>query len=141
MDGDPATLVDINHHDGGPTMSDASTAIDRYLAALNEPDAGKRRALIEQAWTPTGSLTDPPIEGAGHDGLAAVGDMLHEQFAGHRFARTSQVDVHHDRYRFAWALVGPTGATAVTGMDTGVLADDGRVGEVVGFFGDLAPLA
>jgi hypothetical protein len=121
-------------------MTDPTDAVDRYLAALNEPDAGRRRALIEQAWTPDGSLTDPPIEGAGHDGLAAVGDALHEQFAGHRFERTSKVDVHHGRYRFAWALVGPGGATAITGMDTGVLADDGRVGEVVGYFGELAPL-
>ncbi len=31
-------------------------------------------------------------------------------------------------------------ATAFTGMDTGVLADDGRVGEVVGFFGELVPV-
>ena len=122
-------------------MNNATAAIDRYLAALNEPDADKRRGLIEQAWTPTGSLIDPPIEGAGHDGLAAVGDTLHAAYAGHRFERTSQVDVHHGRYRFAWALVDPTGATAITGLDTGVLADDGRVGEVVGFFGELAPLS
>jgi hypothetical protein len=122
------------------TMTDPTAAVDRYLAALNEPDADKRRALIEQAWTPNGSLTDPPIEGAGHDGLAAVGNTLHQAYAGHRFERTSQVDVHHGRYRFTWTLVGPDGATAVTGMDTGVLADDGRVGEVVGFFGELAPL-
>jgi|1186.fasta_scaffold384238_2 hypothetical protein len=141
MDGRATTLVDISHHEGEPTMSDAGTAIDRYLTALNELDGDKRRALIEQAWTPTGSLTDPPVEGVGHDGLAAVGDMLHEHYAGHRFERTSQVDVHHGRYRVAWALVAPDGTTAVTGIDTGVLADDGRVGDVVGFFGELAPLA
>ena len=52
----------------------------------------------------------------------------------------AQVDVHHGRYRFAWSLVGPGGETVITGMDTGMLADDGRVGEVVGFFGELAPL-
>ena len=122
-------------------MTDPTAAVDRYLAALNEPDPDTRRTLIEQAWTPHGSLTDPPIEGVGHDGLAAVGDALHEHYAGHRFERTSQVAVHHCRYRVAWALVGPGGTTAITGMDTGVLADDGRVGEVVGFFGELAPVA
>jgi hypothetical protein len=119
---------------------DATTAVDRYLAALNEPDAVRRRGLIEQAWTPHGSLTDPPLVGEGHDGLAAVGDALHEHYAGHRFERTSQVDEHHGRYRFAWALIGPDGSTAVTGLDTGILASDGRVGDVVGFFGELAPL-
>jgi hypothetical protein len=120
---------------------DAGTAVDRYLAALNEPDAALRRRLIEEAWTPQGSLTDPPIDGAGYDGLAGVGDALHHAYAGHRFQRTSAVDVHHRRYRFAWALIAPNGETAITGMDTGVLADDGRVGEVVGFFGELAPRA
>src|SRR4051812_29942415 len=88
---------------------DATTAVDRYLAALNEPDAVRRRRLIEQAWSPHGSLTDPPLVGDGHEGLAAVGDALHEHYAGHRFERTSEVDEHHGRYRFAWALVGPDG--------------------------------
>src|SRR4051812_44031709 len=116
---------------------DATAAVDRYLAALNEPDAVRRRRLIEQAWTPHGSLTDPPLVGEGHDGLAAVGDAFHEHYAGHRFERTSAVDEHHGRYRFAWALLGPDGSTAVTGLDTGILAGDGRVGDVVGFFGEL----
>jgi hypothetical protein len=138
--GEPASRYQQRHPEE-LAMTDPTAAVDRYLAALNEPDAGKRRALIEQAWTPDGSITDPPLEGAGHDGLAAVGDALHQYYAGHRFERTSQVDVHHDRYRVAWALLAPDGTTAVTGMDTGVLADDGRVGEVVGFFGELAPLA
>ncbi len=120
-------------------MTDPTTAVDRYLAALNEPDGDRRRVLIEQAWTPDGSLTDPPVEGAGHDGLARVGDALHEHYAGHRFQRTSAVDVHHGRYRVAWSLVGPDGRAALTGLDTGVLADDGRVGDVVGFFGELGP--
>ena len=98
---------------------DATTAVDRYLAALNEPDAAQRRRLIEQAWSPHGSLTDPPLVGEGHEGLAAVGDAFHQAYAGHRFERTSEVDEHHGRYRFAWALLGPDGSTAVTGMDTG----------------------
>jgi hypothetical protein len=118
---------------------DATTAVDRYLAALNEPNAVRRRRLIEKAWTPAGSLIDPPIDGEGYDGLAGVGDALHHAYAGHRFERTSAVDVHHGRYRFAWALIGPNGESVITGMDTGALAADGRVEAVVGFFGELAP--
>ena len=47
---------------------------------------------------------------------------------------------HHARYRFAWALLDPDGSTAVTGLDIGILASDGRIGDVVGFFGELTPL-
>lgn len=119
--------------------TDATTAVDRYLAALNEPDAATRRRLVEAAWSPDGGMTDPPLAGQGHDGVAELGDALHAHYAGHAFRRTSAVDEHHDRFRFSWALVGPDGAVAVTGLDTGVLSPDGRVGQVVGFFGELAP--
>ncbi len=117
---------------------DVVSAVDRYLAALNEPVAMMRRQLIEQAWTPDGGITDPPLAGQGHDGLAEVGDALHAHYAGHAFRRTSDVDTHHDRFRFSWALAGPDGAVATTGMDVGTLAPDGRVGQVVGFFGELS---
>ena len=89
-----------------------ATAVDRYLAALNEPDAVRRRALIEQAWTPQGSLTDPPMVGEGHDGLAArrrraPPALRRAPLRADQRRSTS----HHGRYRFAWALVGPGGAT------------------------------
>jgi len=117
----------------------AAGAVDRYLAALNEPDAAHRRRLVEQAWTADGGLTDPPLAGQGHDGIASLGDALHAQYPGHAFLRTSEVDEHHARFRFSWALTGADGVVAATGMDTGDLAADGRVGQVVGFFGELAP--
>ena len=88
---------------------DATTAVDRYLTALNEPDAATRRRLLEQAFDPAGGMTDPPLTGQGHEGIAALGDALHSAYAGHAFRRTSEVDSHHDRFRFAWELVGPAG--------------------------------
>jgi hypothetical protein len=115
----------------------ATAAVDRYLAALNEPDPVVRRSLVEAAWAPDGGLTDPPIAGQGHDGLAQVGDALHAHYPGHAFRRTSEVDGHSGRFRFSWALTGPDGTVAMTGMDTGELAPDGRAGQVVGFFGEL----
>ena len=118
---------------------DATAVVDRYLAALNEADPADRRRQIERAWAPDGGMTDPPLTGQGHAGLAELGDALHAHYAGHSFARTSEVDVHHDRFRFAWALNGPDGTPVLTGLDTGVLNQDGTVGQVVGFFGELAP--
>jgi len=123
------------------STSTVTAAVDRYLAALNEPDPERRRRLVAQAWTPDGGITDPPLTGQGHDGIAALGDALHAHYAGHAFRRTSAVDAHHDRFRFSWVLTGPDGTVAMTGLDTGVLAPDGRVGQVVGFFGELAARA
>ena len=119
--------------------AEATATVDRYLAALNEPDPVLRRRLVAQAWTPDGAQTDPPLAGQGHDGIAELGDALHAHYPGHAFVRTSEVDAHHERFRVAWALTGPDGAVAVTGIDVGVRAADGRASQVVGFFGDLVP--
>ena len=72
----------------------ATAAVDRYLDTLNEPDPTTRRALIAQAWAADGGITDPPVAGQGHDGIADVGDTLHAVYAGHSFRRTSAVDTH-----------------------------------------------
>lgn len=121
-----------------PVPDDATASVDRYLAALNEPDPAVRRRLVEQSESADGGIIDPPLAGQGHDGISALGDALHAHYTGHAFRRTSAVDCHHDRFRSAWELAGPAGV-ATTGRDTGVLAPDGRVGQVVGFFGELAP--
>ena len=120
------------------TSTDVTTTIvDDYLAAWNERDDQRRAELIERAWTPEGRLIDPPFEGEGHDGISQMAAVMHEHYAGHRFERTSGVDLHHEHLRFAWQLVGPDGAVAVAGVDVADLAPDGRLARVVGFFGDL----
>jgi hypothetical protein len=53
--------------------------------------------------------------------------------------RASAVDAHHDVARFAWELVAPGGAVALGGLDVARIGPDGRLQEVTGFFGDLAP--
>jgi SnoaL-like domain len=117
--------------------TDLTATVDDYLAAWNERDPQRRAGLIERVWAPDGRLTDPPLEGEGHDGISAVAAAMHEHYAGHRFERTSGVDAHHDHVRFAWRLVGPDGSVAVAGIDVADLAPDGRLARVVGFFGDL----
>ena len=56
--------------------------------------------------------------------------------AGQRFRRQSGVDAHHDQVRFAWDLADDDGAVTVAGVDVGVVADDGRLVSITGFFGD-----
>ena len=122
-------------------MSDVTSTVDAYLAAYNERDPGRRAALIDQAWATDGRLIDPPMIGEGHDGISALADALQGQFADHRFRRVSAVDAHHDHLRFAWELVGPDDSVALTGLDVGELASDGRLRRITGFFGELAGVA
>jgi hypothetical protein len=119
-------------------MSQTTSTIDRYIDMWNEPDLAKRSALIASAWTADGRYVDPQSDARGYDQLSAVVDGLHTQFPGHRIERTTGVDEHHDQVRFGWILAGPNGAAVVEGLDIGVLAADGRLSSITGFFGGLA---
>ena len=119
-------------------MTDLEATIDAYLAAWIEQNDARRAMLVKQIWTDDGQLVDPPLAAAGHDGISDMAAAMQSQFPGHSFRRTSVVDAHHDQFRFSWALVDPHGVAAVTGIDVGELADDGRLHRITGFFGDLA---
>ncbi len=117
--------------------TEITAIVDGYLAAWNEPDAARRAELIAQVWAEDGRLVDPPLTGDGHGGISDMAAAMQEHYAGHRFRRASGVDAHHEHLRFAWELVGPDGAVALTGLDVGELAADGRLRRVTGFFGEL----
>lgn len=122
-----------------PTTTDLTATIDRHLEGYAEPDADRRRRLLADAWADDGQLLDPPFEATGIDGIAGLVDTVLTHFPDHRFRRTSAVDEHHGRARYAWDLVGPDGTVAVNGIDVAEVRD-GRLVSVVGFFGDLAPV-
>ncbi len=115
---------------------DVTTTVDTYLAMWNEPDRATRLALIERAWTTEGRYVDPVQDAQGHDALSAMVDAIQAQFPGQRFRRQSGVDAHHDQVRFTWDLAAPDGAVTVAGVDVGVVAEDGRLVSITGFFGD-----
>ena len=118
-------------------MTDVQQIIDHYIAAWNEPDPARRRALIARAWTEAGSYLDPIMRGEGHDGIDAMIQGVQARFPGHAFRRTSEIDQHNDRVRFAWEL-GPEGGPALAGgVDFGVLSGD-RLQAITGFL-DFAP--
>lgn len=117
---DPATYVPV---------------VDRYFAALNETDAATRRTLTEQAWTEDGGYYDPLVKALGHDELVDVPVLAHQQFPGQRFVRTSGIDAHHGLVRFEWALEAEDGTATIEGIDVGIVAEDGRLNRIAGFFG------
>ena len=111
--------------------------IDRYIDMWNEEDADRRAALIDAAWTDDASYLDPLLAADGRDGLSEMVATVHGHYPGYRFRRRSDVDVHHDRVRFAWDLVKPDGEVFVAGIDIGEVAEDGRLRRITGFFGEL----
>lgn len=127
-----ATIID-------PT-SDLATIVDTHLAAYCEPDPTRRAELVARVWSPRGAVFDPPFEGSGHDGIAAMTDTVLTHFPGHTFRRTSDVDAHHTFARYTWDLVGPDGATAVSGTDIAELDDHRGLTRIIGFFGDVSPI-
>jgi hypothetical protein len=114
---------------------DATETVTAYGNAWNEPDEGKRRALLEAAWADDGVYCDPTVIAEGREALLAHIAGLREAFVGARIETTSGVEEHHGWARFAWSMIDGNGDTAIEGFDVCELADDGRLQRIVGFFG------
>lgn len=121
-------------------MNQMDGLIDRYIAAWNESDPAARRQLIAAAWTADAQYVDPALQASGHDGIDAMIQSVHARFPGHRFRRVGDVDVHHDRVRFAWELNPENGPAVVKGTDFGVVSGGEKLASVTGFF-DQVPAA
>jgi hypothetical protein len=121
------------------TTTDAQGIAARYIAAWNEADPGRRRALIAALWTEDASYLDPMNRVQGHDGIQGLIQATQAGFPGFRFTLAGQPNGYGDRLRFSWDL-GPEGAEAVVqGTDFAVLAADGRLQAVTGFIDRLPP--
>lgn len=117
-----------------PAVTEVTRLVDDYLSGWNEVDATEREQIIERCWEPDAALVDPPLDGRGHAGIDALVRALQEHYPDHRFVRTTEVEAHHDAFRFSWRLVGPDGAAALAGVDYGLVGESGRLRRVTGFF-------
>ena len=115
-------------------MTDIEQTVEGYFDMWNEADPARRRELIERTWAPVANYVDPMFSADGYDELDAMVAGVHQQFPGHRFRLVGAVDAHHNMVRWGWELATPDGGGAIaSGVDFGVLAADGRLGEVTGF--------
>lgn len=115
--------------------------IDTYCSAWSEPDAGRRRALLDAVWNAGASYTDPRAHAVGAEALTHHIGRILEHRPGARVVRTSAVDEHHGLVRFAWRVIEADGKQLPEGIDFAEIAPDGRIGRIVGFFGPLAARA
>ncbi|RJL23876.1 nuclear transport factor 2 family protein [Bailinhaonella thermotolerans] len=109
--------------------------IHRFIDAINDTDAVRRRATIEEILTPDCTYTDPEIAVEGHDALDRAFAALQQRIPpGFRFGLTAPVDAHHHQARFFWRFGDPeAGTPAATGSDVAVFAD-GRIRHLYAFF-------
>ncbi len=120
-------------------MKSLDTILIAYGAAWHERDPQKRMAYLETCWAEDGRYVDPNGDVAGRDGLAAYMDAFHEQAKGAKIIVTSQPNPHHEVAHFTWAMVAVGGFPLLKGHDFATLDQDGRIVQLVGFFGDPEP--
>ena len=106
-----------------------------YSEAWNETDDGRRLALLERSIAADVVYVDPDVRIEGRENLCSHISAFVASYQGHRLELTSDVDAHHDVLRFGWAVVRPDGSVLSTGLDACLLAADGSLKLILGFFG------
>ncbi|HWD02401.1 MAG TPA: nuclear transport factor 2 family protein [Amycolatopsis sp.] len=115
------------------TVTTAAATVERYIAIWNETDAGRRRELVAEVFTPDAAYTDPLGSVEGHDGIDGFIGGAQAQFAGLTFSLPAAPDAHHDLARFQWHLSAPGGGEPLAiGFDVVELVG-GRISKVHGF--------
>jgi len=117
----------------------AASLVDAYLAAFSAPDDDERANLVTRAWAPDGHFADPLFAATGHDELIALAASVPELYPGHRFARTSGIDLHHDHARYTWVFEAADGTPVIEGVDVAQIGAADRLVRVIGFFGPVPP--
>ncbi len=116
-----------------------SNELDKVLAAYGdawiETDHSQRLALLKVCWSDNGSYMDPISSVQGRKELADHIGRFHVQQPDARIELTSRASLHHARIYFSWKMVTNDRKIVTEGVDFGTLSEDGRIQEIVGFFG------
>ncbi len=122
-------------------MSTINETVANYIAAWNETDPERRRAMVARTWADDGRYLDAHREGEGQAAIDAMIGATQGRFAGYRFRLSSGIEAHHDRVRFSWTAGGTAEAPLFfAGTDFATFGPDGRFRMVTGFT-DAAPSA
>ena len=120
------------------TTVDVDTLVDTYIDMWNETDVARRAELIADGLDRRRCLHRSAARGDRcRRPSARWSTASTRQLPGHRFARTSGIDSHHDHHRFGWELAATDGTVAVEGIDVAEVGPDGRFVRITGFFGAL----
>jgi hypothetical protein len=122
-------------------MTTMNETVANYIAAWNETDPARRRAIVARTFTEDGAYLDAHRAGNGHDAIDAMIGATQARFAGYRFRLSSGIEAHNSHVRFSWSAGGTeTAPLYFGGTDFAQVASDGRFRMVTGFT-DAAPAA
>jgi hypothetical protein len=118
-------------------MSALPPCFATLLAAWNEFDPAKLRALVEASLTDDVAFTDPHYQITGIEAFITQVHEVRVREGRARLAPTSGVDMHHDRARYSWVLVREDG-TRFEGFDAVQIdLEQGKIRRIDGYFGSL----
>src|SRR3954462_9116935 len=117
------------------TQTTNETAMDafvtRYIEMWNEPDAAKRRTIIDTQWAPDAGNYTLTMEAEGLDAIEARATRAYDAYVGtglHRFRPHQPYVAHHGAVRVWWEMVTVDGDEVVgLGQEFLVLDDRGRI--------------
>lgn len=110
-----------------------------YAAAWDEPDRGRRRAMLEASVTADAVYVDPTVELRGITALVDHIDAVRQRLPGSHLELTTAVDLHHGLGRFGWRRVMGDGTARPDSIDIVEVGGDGRLTRIIGFFGPMGP--
>jgi hypothetical protein len=111
-----------------------------YWTAWNETDLDCVGRHLTSAVTEDVEWNDPRDSFTGIDELEAAIHKLRTSKPGYGFVIASEIDYHHNRYRYRWDMIS-RGRTLMEGLDIVTIdASVGLICRVDGFFGDPTPI-
>jgi hypothetical protein len=130
------------------SSSSAAELAERYVALWNEPDAGRRRRMIAELWTPDGRhILQPPqeiraiaarpglaitaiLEARGYEEIEARAASAYEHWVGSEglsFRGRDDAERLGDVVKLHWEAVAKGGEVFAVGLSFLVLAANGRI--------------
>jgi hypothetical protein len=111
-----------------------------YWTAWNETDLDLVPQHLARAVTEDVEWNDPRDSFVGIHELEAAIRRLRTSKPGYRFVIASEVDHHHDRFRYRWDMIS-RGRTLMEGLDVVTITPSvGLICRVDGFFGHPTPV-
>lgn len=123
--------------DPPPDLDSLETAIDQYCECWARVPSEQRISVLKRVLAHDVTYSDPTVLVRGIEGLNEHIEDLLSGDLGSRVVRTSVVDLHHRRFRFAWQKVMADGRRLPESIDFGEIRDDGFILSITGFFGPL----
>lgn len=107
------------------------TFIARYVGMWHEPDAARRRAIVEQLWAPDAENTSRRFASRGLEDIVARVARAHDEWVAQKhfvFRPVGNTDAVGNVVKFFWEMVPRDGgAREALGLDIFVLQEDGRI--------------